>query len=70
MRGGQGNGSEGSPGLRFVRGSYKENWELKSPREEFPLWLNGLGTQLVFMRMGVQSLALFSGLKIRRSHKL
>ena len=34
------------------------------------MWLNGLRTQLVFMRMWVQSLALLSGLRICRCYKL
>ena len=37
---------------------------------EFPLWLSGLRTQLVSMRMQVQSLALFNGLRIWSCHKL
>ena len=32
--------------------------------EEFPLWLRGLQTQLISMRMWVQSLALLRGLRI------
>ena len=37
---------------------------------EFPLWLSGLRTQLVSMRMCVQSLALLSELRIQCCHKL
>ena len=35
-----------------------------------PLWLRGLRTHLVSMRMWVQSLALFGGLRIWHGHKL
>ena len=37
---------------------------------EFPLWLSGLKTQLVPMRMQVQSLALICGLRIQHCCKL
>ena len=37
-------------------------------KQEFPLWLSRLRTQLVFMRMQVQSLALLSGLRIWCCH--
>ena len=38
---------------------------LKFPLQEFPQWLSRLRTQLVSMRMQVQSLAPLSGLRIR-----
>ena len=38
----------------------------RSGEGEFPLWLSGLRTWLVFMRMWVWSLTLLSGLRIRR----
>ena len=37
---------------------------------EFPLWLSRLRTQLVSMRMRIQSLASLSGLRIQCQHKL
>ena len=42
--------------------------ELKTTVLEFLSWLSGLGTGLVIMRMPVWSLALLSGLWIRRCH--
>ena len=39
-------------------------------KEEFPLWLSGLRTQLVSTRMQVWSLALLSGLRIQCCLKL
>ena len=43
---------------------------VKKYKQEFPLWLSGLRTQLMSMRMWVQSLALLSGLRIQCCHKL
>ena len=43
-------------------------WNL--PRQEFPLWLNGWRIQLGIMRFQVRSLALLSGLGIRRCCEL
>ena len=37
---------------------------------DFPVWLSRLRTQLVSMRMQIQSLASFSGLRIRHCHEL
>ena len=37
---------------------------------ELPLWLSGLRTQLISMKMWVGSLALLSGLRIQHCHKL
>jgi len=37
---------------------------------EFPLWLSGLWTRLVSMRLWVGSLALLSGLRIQHCHEL
>ena len=44
--------------------------EKKMQLLEFPLWLNQIRTQLVFMRMQVQFLALISGLRIWSCRKL
>ena len=49
------------------RGKCKRRWEVGAL--EFPLWLRALGTQLVSTRRQFQSLALLSGLRIRRCHK-
>ena len=38
--------------------------KVEKKKEEFPLWLSGLRTQLVSMKIQVQSLALLSGLRI------
>ena len=54
------------PGLDPRKGKghiWKTGWE-------FPLWLSGLRTQLVSMRMQVGSLALFSGLSLRHCCKV
>ena len=37
---------------------------------KFPLWLSGLGTQLLFMRIQIPSLALLSELRIWYCHNL
>ena len=42
----------------------------KSEKRTFPLWLSGLRTQLVSMRMLVQSLTPLSGLRILTCHGL
>ena len=43
---------------------------LKLLLKEFPLWLNGLRTQLVSMRMRVPSLASLNGLRTQHCYKL
>ena len=43
---------------------------IKTRLLELPLWLSGLRTQLVAMRMQVQSLASLSGLRVWHCHKL
>ena len=43
---------------------------MKVIHKEFPLWLSGNKTQLVTMRIWVQSLASFSGLRIQSCHEL
>ena len=43
---------------------------LNTPHRELPLWLSGLRTQLVSMRIRVQSLASLSRLTIWRCYKL
>ena len=55
-----------------VYGSYYGLHYIHSKRyvEEFPLWLTGLWTQLVSMRMRVPSLTFLSGLRIWCCHKL
>ena len=43
---------------------------LKMQEQEFPLWLSGLRTHIVSLRMGVPSLASLSRLRIQHCHKL
>ena len=50
--------------------SDRKEGESKSPLRKFQLWLSRLRTQIVSMRMRVQSLDLLSGLRIRHSRKL
>ena len=42
----------------------------KKEKEEFPLWLSGLTTRLVSLRLQVQPLAPISGLRIWCCHEL
>ena len=42
----------------------------RNGEQEFPLWLSRLGTQLVSMRMQIQSLSLLSGSRIWRCCEL
>ena len=59
-----------APGL-CVRGMLGQlGRPLKKEVREFPLWLSGLRTQLASMRMWVQSLMLFSRLRIRHCPEL
>ena len=54
--------------LSTIFGTYKKWLNKYKFYLEFPLWLNGLHTQLVSMRMWVQSLTSFSGLRIWHGH--
>ena len=47
-----------------------KNTQAMKRREEFPLWLSGLQTRLVSIRIQAQSLAWLSGLGIWCCHKL
>ena len=55
--------------IKMTTIKYKERI-LKAVKEEFRLWLSGLWTPLVSMRMCVQSLASLSGLRIQHCSKL
>ena len=47
-----------------------ETQEVKKAQQELPSWLSGLRTQLVSIRMRIQSLLLLSGLRIQCCCKL
>ena len=49
---------------------YVKYTSIKKKKMELPLWLSGLRTQLVSLRMQVQSLALISWLGIHCCHEL
>ena len=65
--------SSSPQGLSFLLIFYRKVYSfffLKKFYWEFPLWLSGLRTQLVFMKMQVPSLASLSGLRIHGCQKL
>ena len=49
---------------------FKATWMDSTTLEEFLLWLTRLRTQLISLRMQIQSLALLSGLRIQHSCEL